>query len=138
MLGNVGTDSPLQLFSTVLRTETGMLIDVELSAVQAPVNDQIVILMFIRDISRRIDNRQTTDVHLPRSIEQITGRVGRVPLKQLVRESTDVIEALCVEAALKLTKDNRAAAAELLGLSRQSLYTKLKRFDIGDSEDQVA
>ena len=59
MLGNVGTDSPLQLFSTVLRTETGMLIDVELSAVQAPVNDQIVILMFIRDISRRIDNRQT-------------------------------------------------------------------------------
>ena len=86
MLGNVGTDSPLQLFSTVLRTETGMLIDVELSAVQAPVNDQIVILMFIRDISRRIDNRQTTDVHLPRSIEQITGRVGRVPLKQLVRE----------------------------------------------------
>ena len=138
MLGNVGTDSPLQLFSTVLRTETGMLIDVELSAVQAPVNDQIVILMFIRDISRRIDNRQTTDVHLPRSIEQITGRVGRVPLKQLVRESTDVIEALCVEAALKLTKDNRAAAAELLGLSRQSLYTKLKRFDIGDSEDEVA
>ena len=28
MLGNVGTDSPLQLFNTVLRTETGMLIDV--------------------------------------------------------------------------------------------------------------
>jgi transcriptional regulator PpsR len=134
----VGTDSPLKLFSTVLRTETGVLIDVELSAVKAQVDDQIVIVMFIRDISRRINNQQTTDVHLPRSIEQITGRVGRVPLKQLVRESTDVIEALCVEAALKLTKDNRAAAAELLGLSRQSLYTKLKRFDIGDSEDEVA
>ena len=115
-----------------------MHIDVELSAVRTRVNNQIVIVMFIRNISRRIDNRQTTDVHLPRSIEQITGRVGRVPLKQLVRESTDVIEALCVEAALKLTKDNRAAAAELLGLSRQSLYTKLKRFDIGDSEDEVA
>ena len=138
MLGNVETDSPLQLFNTVLRTETGMHIDVELSAVRTRVNNQIVIVMFIRNISRRIDNRQTTDVHLPRSIEQITGRVGRVPLKQLVRESTDVIEALCVEAALKLTKDNRAAAAELLGLSRQSLYTKLKRFDIGDSEDEVA
>ena len=51
---------------------------------------------------------------------------------------TDVIEALCIEAALKLTQDNRAAAAELLGLSRQSLYTKLRRFDIGDSEDNVA
>ena len=42
-----------------------------------------------------------------------------------------------IEAALKLTQDNRAAAAELLGLSRQSLYTKLRRFDIGDSEDTV-
>ena len=87
---------------------------------------------------RRIDAEASTEVHLPRSIEQITGRVGRVPLKQLVRESTDVIEALCIEAALKLTQDNRAAAAELLGLSRQSLYTKLRRFDIGDSEDNLA
>ena len=96
-----------------------------------------LILMFIRDVSRRIDSEESTEVHLPRSIEQITGRVGRLPLKQLVRESTDVIEALCIEAALKLTQDNRAAAAELLGLSRQSLYTKLRRFDIGDSEDNV-
>jgi len=138
ILDNVGIDTPLQLFSTVLRTESGALIDVELSAAKTQINGQTMIISFIRDISRRIDRQYETEVHLPRSIEQITGRVGRVPLKQLVRESTDVIEALCVEAALKLTKDNRAAASELLGLSRQSLYTKLRRFDIGDSEDEVA
>ena len=138
ILDNVTSDSPLKLFSTVLRTESGTLLDVELSAAETQINGQIMIISFIRDISRRIDRQQETEVHLPRSIEQITGRVGRVPLKQLVRESTDVIEALCVEAALKLTKDNRAAASELLGLSRQSLYTKLRRFDIGDSEDEVA
>ena len=50
-----------------------------------------------------------------------------------MRESTDVIEALCIEAALKLTRDNRASAAEILGLSRQSLYTKLRRYGIGES-----
>ena len=138
ILDNVDADSSLQLFSTVLRTESGTLLDVELSAAETQINGQIMIISFIRDISRRIDRQKQTEVHLPRSIEQITGRVGRVPLKQLVRESTDVIEALCVEAALKLTKDNRAAASELLGLSRQSLYTKLRRFDIGDSEDEVA
>ena len=138
ILDNVGTDSPLQLFSTVLRTESGTLLDVELSSAETQINGQTMIISFIRDISRRIDRQQETEVRLPRSIEQITGRVGRVPLKQLVRESTDVIEALCIEAALKLTKDNRAAASELLGLSRQSLYTKLRRFDIGDSEDEVA
>lgn len=138
LLGNIQPDRPLQLFSSVLRTELGTRIDVELSAVQIDRVGQSSILMFIRDVGRRIDADHTTEVHLPRSIEQITGRVGRVPLKQLVRESTDVIEALCIEAALKLTLDNRAAAAELLGLSRQSLYTKLRRFDIGDSEDTVA
>ena len=91
--------------------------------------------MYIREVCRRINGEQDAEDHLHRSIEQITGRVGRVPLKQQVRDSTDVIEALCIESALKLTQDNRAAAAELLGLSRQSLYTKLRRFDIGDSED---
>lgn len=138
LMGNIQPDRPLQLFSSVLRTEFGTRIDIELSAVQIERQDQLSVLMFIRDVGRRIYADHTTDVHLPRSIEQITGRVGRVPLKQLVRESTDVIEALCIEAALKLTQDNRAAAAELLGLSRQSLYTKLRRFDIGDSEDTVA
>ena len=34
---------------------------------------------------------------------------------------------------LELTGDNRAAAAEMLGLSRQSLYVKLKRFGVGDA-----
>ena len=39
---------------------------------------------------------------------------------------------LCIEAALELTRDNRASAAEMLGLSRQSLYVKLRRYGLGD------
>jgi DNA-binding protein Fis len=31
-----------------------------------------------------------------------------------------------------MTGDNRASAAEMLGLSRQSLYAKLHRFGLGD------
>jgi hypothetical protein len=58
--------------------------------------------------------------------------VGRVPLKEVVRESTDMIERLCIEAALELTGDNRASAAELLGLSRQSLYVKLRRYGLSE------
>ena len=53
-------------------------------------------------------------------------------LKDLVREATEVIERLCIEAALELTGDNRASAAEMLGLSRQSLYVKLRRYGLGD------
>jgi DNA-binding NtrC family response regulator len=65
-------------------------------------------------------------------VEQLTELVGRVSLKDLVRETTDVIERLCIEAALELTRDNRASAAEMLGLSRQSLYVKLRRYGLGD------
>jgi DNA-binding NtrC family response regulator len=59
-----------------------------------------------------------------------------VPLKDLVRETTDVIERLCIEAALNLTGNNRASAAEMLGVSRQSLYVKLRRFGIADTSDE--
>ena len=69
---------------------------------------------------------------MPRSVEQLTELVGRVSLKELVVETTDMIEKLCIEAALELTQDNRAAAAEMLGLSRQSLYVKLRRYGLGD------
>ena len=42
----------------------------------------------------------------------------------------DVIEKICIETALEMTKNNRAAAAEMLGLSRQSLYVKLRKFGL--------
>ena len=51
---------------------------------------------------------------------------------EIVRESTDLIERLCIEAALQYTSDNRASAAEILGLSRQSLYSKLHRHGLGN------
>ena len=91
----------------------------------------------IRDVSRRVSDGQPSGESLPASIEQITRRVGRMPLKELVRESTDIIEAMCIRAALELTQDNRASAAELLGLSRQSLYAKLRRYDISGVESDV-
>lgn len=72
---------------------------------------------------------------LPKSVEQLTELVGRVPLKDLVRETSDLIEKLCIQAALELTKDNRASAAELLGLSRQSLYVKLRRYGLHHGDE---
>ncbi|GAB4511637.1 MAG: transcriptional regulator PpsR [Roseibium sp.] len=59
--------------------------------------------------------------------EGFASLVGKVPLKELIRESLDVVEKICIEAALDKTGNNRASAAEMLGLSRQSLYIKLRR-----------
>ena len=66
------------------------------------------------------------------SVEEMSSLIGRVSLKEIVREATDVIEKLAIQAALQHTGDNRALASELLGLSRQSLYVKLHRYNIGD------
>jgi DNA-binding NtrC family response regulator len=71
---------------------------------------------------------------MPAPAANLTELVGRVPLRELVRDATDVIEKLAIEAALELSSDNRALAAEMLGLSRQSLYVKLRRFNIGGAD----
>jgi len=86
----------------------------------------------IRHVGQRLLAEPRAARNLPRSVEQLTELVGRVSLKELVRESTDLIERLCIEAALELTRDNRASAADMLGLSRQSLYVKLRRYGLGD------
>jgi DNA-binding NtrC family response regulator len=76
----------------------------------------------------------TTPRAFPKSLEQIIELIGRVSLKELVRETTDVIERLSIEAALTMTGDNRASAAEVLGVSRQSLYVKMRRHGLIDAE----
>ena len=86
----------------------------------------------MRNVGRRLRSVPDTGRDLPRSVEQLTELVGRMSLKDIVRESTDLIERLCIEAALRITRDNRASAAEMLGLSRQGLYAKLRRYGIGD------
>ena len=67
-------------------------------------------------------------------MEQLRELVGRVSLKEIVRESADLIEKMCIEAALDVSGNNRASAAQLLGLSRQGLYSKLRRFGLSESE----
>lgn len=137
LLSNLRQGKSIKLYASILKNSVGVTSDVEISAAAVTRNDGTKIIFFIRDISRRLTSDHPLTERLPRSIEQITERVGRLPLKELVRESTDVIEALCIEAALKLTRDNRASAAEILGLSRQSLYTKLRRYGIGETESGI-
>jgi transcriptional regulator PpsR len=130
LVGNLMEHGSVRQFGTILRGEYGAVEDVEVAAVSAPNGDETCFGFSLR--LRRARQAPAVGHELPRSVEQLTQLVGRVSLKNLVRETTDMIERLCIEAALELTRDNRASAAEMLGLSRQSLYSKLRRYGLGD------
>jgi transcriptional regulator PpsR len=135
LLANLKQHGTVRLFATSVRGELGSSAEVEISAVGVGTSAEPIYGFAIRNVDRRRGTEARPGRELPRSVEQLTELVGRVSLKELVRETTDVIERLCIEAALELTADNRASAAEMLGLSRQSLYVKLRRYGLGDLDE---
>ena len=121
-------------FVTALRGEYGTEIEVEISAAQLSPGSggaETVLAFAIRDIERRVKPEAESGSAMTRSVSELTELVGRTPLKDIVSETTDLIEQLCIETALEMSNDNRASAALLLGLSRQSLYVKLRRYGLG-------
>ena len=131
-LRDVGT---VRLFATVMRDEFDAENEVEVSAGAVLNAGEPCYGFAIRSIGRRVSQVAATAPRaFPKSLEQIIELIGRVSLKDLVREATDVIERLSIEAALSMTGDNRASAAEILGVSRQSLYVKMRRYGLIDAE----
>jgi transcriptional regulator PpsR len=138
LLGNLRQHGSVRLFATSLLDTFASSADVEISAVAIPGSAPQRLGFIVRNVARRLTTEPAAARVLPRSVDQLTELIGRVSLKELVREATDVIERLCIEAALDQTGDNRASAAEILGLSRQSLYVKLRRYGLGDLASESA
>ena len=139
MFSNLRDHGSVRGFATVIRNDYGATEDVEVSGVSVASGEKPCFGLIIHAIGQRPRMPSSATGNQARSAEQLSELIGRVPLKELVRETTEITERLCIEASLKLTGDNRAAAAMMLGLSRQSLYGKLRRYDIGglgdDTED---
>lgn len=136
LISNLRQRGAVRLFATSMRGEYGSTSEVEISAVAVTEGEQPCLGFTIRDVGRRLPSDARASREVPRSVGQMTELVGRVPLREIVRDTTDLIEQLCIEAALQLTRDNRASAAEMLGLSRQSLYVKLRRYGLGDTSGE--
>jgi transcriptional regulator PpsR len=134
LLNNLREFGTVRLFATVMRDEFDAENEVEVSAGTVLNAGEPCYGFAIRSISRRVVQAAAAPRAFPKSLEQIIELIGRVSLKDLVREATDVIERLSIEAALSMTGNNRASAAEILGVSRQSLYVKMRRHGLIDAE----
>lgn len=131
LFSNVQEHGSVRRFATVMRGRFARLESVEIAGSRMAGSDGDIYAFLIRPAASQVVTNETNASSLPRSDEQITNLVGHMPLKDIVRETTQMIEHLCIDTALELTKGNRVSAARMLGLSRQSLYAKLAR----DSDD---
>lgn len=132
LFNNLRDHKSVRGFMGNVRSEHGAIEDVLITAVALEENERPLYGLVISPEARRAKGSQA-GAETSRSAEELAELVGRVPLKELVRETTEITERLCIEASLRLTGDNRAAAAQMLGLSRQGLYDKLRRYDMIDA-----
>jgi transcriptional regulator PpsR len=129
LLANVERYGMVRTFTTTMQGELGTETEVEISATGNAETDFQHVAVLIRDVSQRLPRT----AHIPRAgvgSAPLTEQIGKTPLRQLIKEAVGEVERRYIEAALALTEDNRTAAAEILGLSRQSLYAKLNRYGI--------
>ncbi|SFJ69784.1 helix-turn-helix domain-containing protein [Jannaschia pohangensis] len=114
--------------TTQLLDLVGQRQPVEISSAPLPTGGHALVLRqtALIEVSRGTPEAQRGGGGVP----DAAGRVGTESLRDIVASMTDVLEKQCIEEALSLTRNNRVAAAEMLGLSRQSLYVKLRRFGL--------
>lgn len=113
---------------------SGAQVAVEIAATYLEESAKPQVVLVLRDASRLEAVRRSGVAVTESSVRSVMDLVGSASLKDIVSETTDVVERLCIETALELTRNNRVAAAELLGLSRQSLYVKLRKFEMLDPD----
>jgi transcriptional regulator PpsR len=141
LLANVQRLGAVRLFSTVLHAELGSEVEAEISASgqfgKAGAKNEGAVAVFIRDVSPRLAVGSPTK-GVNGLMESLTKQIGKTTLRKLVDDTIAVVEQRYIEAALDLTGGNRTAAAELLGLSRQSLYVKLSRYGLEEDAKLLA
>lgn len=129
----------LRSYSTQIVSLVGMRTTVDISAAQLRHRGgDVGFGLIIRDVTsaEQPDSDTGMAVMSEDAMRNVMDLVGTASLKELVSATSDVVEKMCIETAVQLTSNNRVAAAEMLGLSRQSLYVKLRKHGfIDDSSD---
>jgi transcriptional regulator PpsR len=130
MLENAARAGQMRMYSTRLRSAVGTEVSVEISASWLDDRNHPAVAFVLRDASRAEAMRTPGATVSDDAVRSVMELVGSATLKDIVAETTDVVEKMCIETAVELTRNNRVAAAEMLGLSRQSLYVKLRKYGL--------
>ncbi len=130
LIENARRAGQMRLYSTKILNEYGSKTAVEMSVTVIDGQPDAELGFVIRDASRVDALRKAPMQGSEDNSRNVMELVGSATLKEIVSETTDVVEKMCIETAVTLTRNNRVAAAEMLGLSRQSLYVKLRKYGL--------
>lgn len=131
LLANIERHGTVRLFTTTVRGELGTDTEIEISAAQDDSEEQKHIGVLLRNVARRLPAYGEGDM-LRNALGSISDQIGKSSLRKLVKNTVSIVEQHYVKQALELAGGNRTATAELLGLSRQSLYAKLSLYGLED------
>ena len=130
ILESARRNGKMRLYSTKILNEHGDERPVEISTTQIRTEREPICVLLLRN-ARRVETISTPTSQMSEAeINSVVELIGSQSLKDIVARSTDVVEKMCIETAIGMTSNNRVAAAEMLGLSRQSLYVKLRKYDL--------
>ncbi len=131
MTENANQSGRLRAYATKIAGDYGSPRDAEISVTRLQAGTIPVYAFVIRETG---PNDQPRGEPADDGLSSVKELVGSSTLKDIVAETTNVVERMCIETAIALTMNNRVAAAEMLGLSRQSLYVKLRKFGLIDRD----
>jgi transcriptional regulator PpsR len=131
LLANIERHGTVRLFTTTVRGELGTDTEIEISAAQNDNEERKHIGVLLRNVARRLPVHGEGDL-LRTALGSASEQIGKSSLRKLVKNAVSIVEQHYVKQALELAKGNRTATAELLGLSRQSLYAKLNLYGLDD------
>ena len=134
VLTTIAAHGEVRLLPATLTGNLGSEVEVEISGAALAGDAAPMIGLIIRDVGRRL-LASGEAAALRSALGALAKDVGKVPLPAMVRSTSALVERACIERALRLAGGNRTAAADALGLSRQSLYAKLERYGLADDRE---
>ncbi|MEJ6396645.1 transcriptional regulator PpsR [Yoonia sp. 208BN28-4] len=127
---NASRAGSMRMYATRLISEYGSERQIEIATSFLKAGTEAAFALVIRDVSRSTTSRAQAQQSSNVDMSSVVELIGSQSLKDIVAKTTDVVEKMCIETAVEMTSNNRVAAAEMLGLSRQSLYVKLRKYGL--------